>query len=311
MKPKHWIAIVGEFTSEGDRLTFVGGHQSHPDTPGRGLGNFLSDITFGSGKISCTITFTGDPRESAAGIILYHHPASGGFVEAQIGGPHSFCSLFGFFDQQWVPYGQAGVPGQIQIGKPYRLEVIADGSRVEVCVNDVRLIDVTLPYNLPRGHSGLWVLSSTDVLFDGFAVFPQKPEMFVVMQFSSPYEDLYKDVIEPIGVRAGYDVVRADNMYGPGIIITDIERHIETADVIVADITPVNANVYWEVGYARALRKPTILLAERGTPLPFDVSAFRVLLYEDSIGGKGRLEEGLAKHLEAVARAWPATQRNR
>ena len=61
----------------------------------------------------------------------------------------------------------------------------------------------------------------------------------------------------------------------PGIILADIEQSIREAHVIVADITPRNANVYYEVGYSHALGKPTILVAEKETELPFDVSPFR------------------------------------
>jgi hypothetical protein len=58
--------------------------------------------------------------------------------------------------------------------------------------------------------------------------------------------------------------------------------------------------VYFEVGYALALKKPIILLAKRETKLPFDIAGFRVLFYDDSIGGKIRVEEGLTQHLTAI-----------
>jgi hypothetical protein len=45
--------------------------------------------------------------------------------------------------------------------------------------------------------------------------------------------------------------------------------------------------------------KPTILLAHKGTKLPFDVSPFRTLFYENSISGKQKVEIGLEKHLKA------------
>jgi hypothetical protein len=57
------------------------------------------------------------------------------------------------------------------------------------------------------------------------------------------------------------------------------------------------------VGYALALGKPIILLAQRrasDSPLPFDLSAFRVLFYDDSIGGKPKLEAGLRQHLKQI-----------
>jgi hypothetical protein len=120
------------------------------------------------------------------------------------------------------------------------------------------------------------------------------------MQFGGQYDDLYKDVVK--GVCDAYDVSarRADDAVGPGIVIADIISEIAAAQLIIADISPANPNVYFEVGYALALKKPTILLAKKGTPLPFDVAGFRVLFYEDSIGGKGKLEEGLRRHVSAI-----------
>ncbi len=64
----------------------------------------------------------------------------------------------------------------------------------------------------------------------------------------------------------------------------------------------MNANVFYELGYAHALGKPTILLAQRDSKLPFDIQSFRVVFYNDSIGGKVEVERNLKKHLEAIAR---------
>jgi hypothetical protein len=64
-------------------------------------------------------------------------------------------------------------------------------------------------------------------------------------------------------------------------------------------VSPLNANVFYELGVAHALNKPTILIAEKDTKLPFDVTPFRTLFYENSIGGKRKLEEGLSRHIHA------------
>ena len=85
-----------------------------------------------------------------------------------------------------------------------------------------------------------------------------------------------------------------------GIIILDIIRKMIACDVVIAEITPTHSNVYYEVGYAHALKKPCILIAEKGTALPFDVSPFRVLMYENTIDGKHQIEDGLRSHLTAI-----------
>jgi hypothetical protein len=89
-------------------------------------------------------------------------------------------------------------------------------------------------------------------------------------------------------------------MYGPGVIVYDIAQQIIGAQAVIAEITPVNANVYYEVGFAHALGKPTILLADKETKVPFDVSPFRILFYENTIPGKSKFEAGLRRHLNAI-----------
>ena len=120
------------------------------------------------------------------------------------------------------------------------------------------------------------------------------------MQFGPEFDDVYQDVVKEVCKSYEVNVLRADEVSGPGLIIGDIVRELSVSQLVIADITPTNANVYFEVGYALALAKPTILLAKKGTPLPFDVAGFRTLFYEDTIGGKKKLEDGLRKHLDAI-----------
>ena len=123
------------------------------------------------------------------------------------------------------------------------------------------------------------------------------------MKFGEPYDALYRDVVQPVSKKAGFYAVRADDIFRPGVILQDIIQGIVGSDVILAEITPVNANVFYELGYAHALNKPTILLANRETEeLPFDISGYRVIFYDDSIRGKGDIEATLRKHLESVRR---------
>ena len=98
----------------------------------------------------------------------------------------------------------------------------------------------------------------------------------------------------------GLQVVRVDELAGPGIIFEDIKRQITESKIGIAEITAPNQNVFYELGYAHALNKPTILLAQRGRELPFDIRSYRVIFYDDSIGGKPEVERNLNKHLRAV-----------
>ncbi len=60
-------------------------------------------------------------------------------------------------------------------------------------------------------------------------------------------------------------------------------------------------NVFYEVGYSHGLNKPTILLSDRKREkLPFDISGFRALFYDNTIGGKTAVEERLRSHLKNI-----------
>jgi hypothetical protein len=121
------------------------------------------------------------------------------------------------------------------------------------------------------------------------------------MQFSTPYNELYEEVVKPVCGEFHIESVRADESYGPGLIIADILQKIDEAKIVIAEITPPNPNVYYEVGYSHARGKPTILIADRALEkLPFDLSPFRTLFYENSIDGKRRVEEGLRRHIRAI-----------
>lgn len=81
-----------------------------------------------------------------------------------------------------------------------------------------------------------------------------------------------------------------------------IVNSIRNSTIIIADITPDNPNVFYEVGYAHALNKPTILLCEKSIrhKLPFDVSGFRTIFYDNSIGGKKKIGARLEEYLQKV-----------
>ena len=116
--------------------------------------------------------------------------------------------------------------------------------------------------------------------------------------------ELYSDVIKPICEENEVISIRADQTYGPGHIMADIINQINASKFVIAEITPPNQNVFFEVGYAFAIGKPIIFIAEKGKVLPFDVSGFRVLFYENSIRGKKNIEDGLRKNIAAILTQW-------
>ncbi len=127
------------------------------------------------------------------------------------------------------------------------------------------------------------------------------PRAFIDMQFAEPYDNFYREVIQKEAAAAGYEVTRINEKAGPGVIFQDMQREIEQAEIVIAEITPANPNVFYELGYAHALGKPTILLAQRDAALPFDIRSYRVVFYNDTTGGKTEVERNLRRYLEAIS----------
>ncbi len=81
----------------------------------------------------------------------------------------------------------------------------------------------------------------------------------------------------------------------------DIRTSIESADLIIADLTGKNANVFYEVGICHAIEKPVLLLAQSMDDVPFDLRHRRVLLYSYSPRGCKRLELSLRDQVNAIS----------
>lgn len=121
------------------------------------------------------------------------------------------------------------------------------------------------------------------------------------MQFTPKFNALNQQVIKTTCEQFNYEVVRADDFYTNGLIIEDILNSIRKASIIIADVTPNNPNVFYEVGFAHGIGKTTILLSDRNREkLPFDISGFRTLFYENTINGKSEVETRLRLHLKAI-----------
>ena len=117
-----------------------------------------------------------------------------------------------------------------------------------------------------------------------------------------PFEDpdlnvVYEDFVKPVLRESGFDTLRADDIFGSQVIMEDIFSGIRSAVLLVAELTGRNANVFYEVGIAHALRKEVLLLSQSIDDVPFDLRHRRVLLYEYSPRGCKELQEKLKNYL--------------
>lgn len=105
---------------------------------------------------------------------------------------------------------------------------------------------------------------------------------FVLMPYGERFDALYRSVIAPAVTDQGFTPLRADELTGTGFVMEQIRAAIQQARFCVAELTTANPNVLYEIGLAHAAAKPLILLAEKGSKLPFDLAHQRVIFYEGS-----------------------------
>ncbi|MDE3259672.1 MAG: hypothetical protein OYM47_17720 [Gemmatimonadota bacterium] len=295
-----WMPIIGGFEEENGNLIFRGATTVLQNQEVDRLGLFVCNQIFNGGTITAEIEFKErTSNRSSCDIVIFYDPQNQSTVNVGLGDESLFTIRY-FADSKWTLQAIAGGQGNLRANRPYALRVERYGSMIRQSVDGVEVLRTILPFPLGQSQVGVQCLDKSDIIVRNFNVENIRPKAFVVMQFSEPYNDVYYDVIKKVCHELEIEVARIDEASGPGIIISDITREINESHLIIADITPRNPNVFYEVGYAHALSKPTILIAEKGTDLPFDVSPFRTLFYENSIGGKGRLEEGLRKHVQAI-----------
>ncbi|MFL6208451.1 MAG: hypothetical protein ACJ74W_06345 [Pyrinomonadaceae bacterium] len=135
-------------------------------------------------------------------------------------------------------------------------------------------------------HSKRWA--------DIFMLMPFRPETDVVFNVH------VQNVASSLGLQAG----RADNesFHSGGEIVGDIWSGIYHAKFIVADCTSKNSNVFYEIGIAHTLGKPTILISQTKDDVPFDLQSLRLIIYENTTEGLKKLEGQLKSNLEDMLR---------
>lgn len=301
--PRAWLGILGQWQPDGGQATFTGADAAWQSAgrPVR-IGIAVSDIEhFTNGEIEAKVRFEA-PVETgySAGIILGFRSLNDKFYYAE------FSDVNGFSLAEFEPgYGfmalaRTTVATPIQQDHQYSIKATLLGQRAELRVEGVKVLEVNLPRQ-STGHQVAVIASGQcTVRFEHVAVRSARPKAFVATQFDDRFDRIWDQVIRRAAEEEGFHPIRIDEVTGANPILEDIQRHVAEAAVVIAEITPVNANVFYEVGYADALNKPLVLLAQRGTKLPFDIQGYRTVFYEDVIGGEARLLKELRGQLRAM-----------
>lgn len=106
---------------------------------------------------------------------------------------------------------------------------------------------------------------------------------FVLMPFRSEFDDIYQIGIKEACDKASAYCERVDEQIFTESILDRIYNQISKADIVIADMTDRSPNVFYEVGYAHALGKLTILLTQNADDIPFDLKHFPHIEYGKKI----------------------------
>jgi hypothetical protein len=299
MKQVNWMVTVGKAIVKDNSIKYI------PETYKNQLGNdeiltalVKSNVSFDNGQIS----FKVNTKSKVGRCQVVFNYDSNPMLLIGLNVMHGLFGIakFNTASNKFEPLSVTGNPDTLNPKQDYEIKITLAGSLIDLYVNEVLVASAV--EQISQSQVSFFLSSDDEINVKGIDISVRKPKAFVVMQFTDEYNDLYKEVIRPVVEEYGYECERADEAHTTNPILQDIIQSIKESSVIVADITPNNPNVFYEVGYAHAIEKPTILLCDRKRErLPFDISGFRTLFYDNTIAGKSAVEKSLKKYLETLS----------
>ena len=103
------------------------------------------------------------------------------------------------------------------------------------------------------------------------------------VDFDDIYDSIFLPAIENVQLREGGHLVahRTDKAFFSGDITQEMFEYIEYSRFALADITGLNANVFYELGARhRAQESGTAIFRQTEVPIPFDISHIKAFPYE-------------------------------
>src|SRR5512138_3862958 len=113
---------------------------------------------------------------------------------------------------------------------------------------------------------------------------------FIVRPFGTrqgiDFQRVHDELIAPALERAGIAGNTTEQFLEAGNIRIDMFEQLLLADVVIADISVHNANVFYELGVRHALRaRQTVLIRAKADEVPFDLRTDRYLEYDHGSPG--------------------------
>ena len=127
----------------------------------------------------------------------------------------------------------------------------------------------------------------------------EKIDVFVLMPFNAKMEKLYSNHIRKMGEELGVTIRRADDIFSPRPFMEKVWDGICAAQLILADCTQENPNVFYEIGMAHAVGKRVVLITRSEKDIPSDLKHFEYIQYVYDPEGTEQLIEKLRAFIKS------------
>jgi hypothetical protein len=134
---------------------------------------------------------------------------------------------------------------------------------------------------------------------------------FVISPIGEPGSDARRQADQALkhlikkALDSDFTVSRGDADDNPGAITPRIISSIQSADLIVADMSGLNANVFYELAIAHGFNVPTVHIQRSADKVPFDVKDMRVVRYDLNDPDELEASQDILKKYAAYAIANP------
>lgn len=136
-----------------------------------------------------------------------------------------------------------------------------------------------------------------------FGINPEKvdlnPDRIFVLTPFSPEERPVYEVIKTTCADVGFNVIRGDESRADGDILTQVVWGIVSSGIIIANISSRNPNVFFELGIAMALGKPTLLISDTLSDIPFDLQSRRIIVFKGAADLEKKLHASILQTIRS------------
>jgi hypothetical protein len=134
-----------------------------------------------------------------------------------------------------------------------------------------------------------------------------RKKCFVIMPFSKTkscteqkWAEIFEYVIKPAVEESGLGYECERSVAGRENIVKGILDALNKANVVIADLTDNNPNVFYELGVRHTLTNRTILIAQGEEHIPFDLRPYPVAFYGESPAKIAQFKSEIKRKLEDI-----------